>query len=150
MDLSYLDNKHIFGRFLFKAVEEKTKVVILTRPSVRSDLGVFEALAAAHVTCGFLEELHSKVYLFDVDLGALNRFQRGIRRAAVLGSANMTEKGWGLTSTLRNEEICYKLPDSEYKPVRRYVERLRIRSRELSALRLSLARGDNPFGGGGK
>ncbi len=136
IDLSYISVNHVFGRFLFKAKEDGTSICLLTRPPLPSCFPAYEQLEASGILVGFLADLHSKLYLFDVDQDRLSSFMRDTRRSAILGSANMTERGWGLTSRERNEEICYLLPDHEYRQARSYAEALRVRSDELRSLRL--------------
>jgi phosphatidylserine/phosphatidylglycerophosphate/cardiolipin synthase-like enzyme len=136
LDLSYISPNHLFGRFLFRASEEGTRIALITRPPDPEWFDPFGQLEAAGITVGFLADLHSKLYIFDVDVDRSSKFMRDMRRSAIIGSANMTERGWGLTSTIRNEEICYLLPDDEYRHARRYAEALRIRARELSWLRM--------------
>ena len=139
IELAYLSQNHVFGRFLFRAREEGTSVSIITRPPRPVDFEPFELLEASGINVGFLDDLHSKLYIFDVDVPRLGVYSRGTRRSAILGSANMTEPGWGLTTpqlSRRNEEICYLLPDDAYRQARGYAQGLQRRARELSSVRM--------------
>lgn len=68
-----------------------------------SDIAVFEKLYQLGVTCFLVKDLHSKVYIFD-------------QKTALVGSANLTNKGLGFASHSNNIEcLCeYDISNESY------------------------------------
>lgn len=125
IDLKLLESRHSFGRFLDKAVEEDTMVVLITSSDQEDGrLPAFKSLEERGINVYFLANLHTKLYLFDVDLASRNRWQQGIQSHAIVGSSNLTNVGIGFDSAKPNEELNFRIPAEIVDEARTYVTRL--------------------------
>jgi hypothetical protein len=126
VELSMLESRHEFGRFLDRAIEEGTIVVLITASSRNEDerLSAFKKLEERGIFVFFLQGLHSKLYLFDIDLASLNRYQQGLRSHVMIGSSNLTYVGLGLGDVKPNEELNCSLSSEMVEEARTYVTRL--------------------------
>jgi phospholipase D-like protein len=125
IDLELLESRHGFGRFLDRAVEENTMVVVIT--SYEQDekrLSTFKNLEERGICVYFLAGLHSKLYLFDVDLASRNNWQRGVQSHAIIGSSNLTNVGLGFGDGKCNEELNCRIPSELFDETRLYVSKL--------------------------
>jgi phosphatidylserine/phosphatidylglycerophosphate/cardiolipin synthase-like enzyme len=140
--LQLLSKFHVLGRFLDKAIEEDTLVSLVTRPPDGScQLRPFEELEERGIIVYFHRTVHAKAYLFDVDPGTLSRYNEGLTRTAVLGSANLTESGLGLEGDRGcNDELCYRLPAVKYDEVRGYVDALVLQSEDFRKFKMLMRR----------
>jgi len=75
LSLEILGKFHHFGRFLDKAIEEGTEVSLITKPPGDPDLSQYQSLDERCIFVYFLQNLHTKLYIFDInpDLSPLNR-----------------------------------------------------------------------------
>lgn len=105
---AYLTYKHPFGRFLFKARDDATDVLIIVREMDQAHIGIFEELVRAGIRCFFYKRLHSKLYVFETNTTMQTKWSR-TDSLAILGSANMTRRGWNLDGGLGNEELSLKM-----------------------------------------
>ena len=124
VSLELLNSRAIFGRFLNKAVEEDTEVTLVTSPPEPVDLVRYRDLENRGIFVYFLNSLHVKLYLFDVNPETLNKYHRGITKTAILGSSNLTRVGFALEDEQANHELCYKLPEEQYHYAFDYAQRL--------------------------
>ncbi len=125
IDLPLLESRHGFGRFLDRAVEEDTVVVLVTSSEQQEDrLPAYKNLEERGINVYFLSRLHTKLYLFDVDLAARNVWQQGVYSHAIVGSSNLTYPGLGFDDTKPNEELNCRLPYEMFEEAQRYVTRL--------------------------
>lgn len=125
LDFTLLDSKHGFGRFLDRAVEEDTIVCIVT--GCDHDDGIlptFRHLEERGINMFFVPRLHTKLYLFDVDMASRNPWQKGVDSHAIVGSSNLTSCGLGLADAEVNEELNCRLPAGMFDETRTYVARL--------------------------
>jgi len=120
-----LESQHTFGRFLDRAVEENTSVVIVTSATQdESRLPDFRKLEERGMNVFFVAGLHAKLYLFDVDMQSRNRWQQGIQSHAIVGSSNLTKVGLGLNDARANEELNCRIALTLLEEARTYVARL--------------------------
>src|ERR1044071_2870375 len=128
VELSLLESRHNFGRFLDRAVEEDTYVMLITSSCEQNDerLKAFKNLEERDIFVFFLQRLHTKLYLFDVDPAALNAYQRGVRSQVIIGSSNLTYAGLGFDNTKPNEELNCSFSADIVEEARTYANRLRI------------------------
>jgi hypothetical protein len=132
---------HAFGRFLDRAIEEETVVSLITRPcGTHEQLRDFEDLEVRGINVFFHETIHAKVYLFDVDLASMSIQDESINRTALVGSANLTESGFGFKGEYCNEELCYRLPFFKYDEVREYASFLITKSDDFRRFQMRLTR----------
>jgi phosphatidylserine/phosphatidylglycerophosphate/cardiolipin synthase-like enzyme len=128
IDFSMLEGHHVFGRFLDRAVEEDTMIIIVTSTSHGEEtLPQFKALEERGMNTFFVDYLHSKVFLFDVDVEALHDYQRGVEPNVVIGSSNMTSMGLGFSNPC-NEELNCCLSAALFEETKTYVNKLRLRA----------------------
>jgi len=125
---SILSKFHSFGRFLDRAVEEGSVVTVITRPPKEEELGAYKDLAERDILVFFSPNLHTKLYLFDVDRRTLDKGDEDVRETAILGSANLTEHGLGFDQSTANDELCYRLPPQKYTEAQQYADKLIKRS----------------------
>jgi hypothetical protein len=128
IEASILASSHPFGRFLDRAVEESTEVHIITCYHDASKLQEFKSLEERGMFTYFLDRLHTKLYLFDVDVSSLNAWQRGVKTNMVLGSSNLTFSGLGLEGARPNEELNCRLPSDMFGEIRTYVQGLAMKA----------------------
>lgn len=128
VSLELLNSRALFGRFLNKAVEDGTEVALITSPPAPTDLAQYRNLESRGIFVYFLEDLHAKLYLFDVNLKTLNKYHRGIIKTAILGSSNLTEPGFAFGDEQANHELCYRLPEEQYHYAFDYAQRLMRKS----------------------
>ena len=128
VSLELLNSRALFGRFLNKAVEDNTEVALITSPSAPTDLAQYRDLENRGIFVYFLEDLHAKLYLFDVNLKTLNKYHRGITKTAILGSSNLTGPGFAFEDEQANHELCYRLPEEQYHYAFDYAQRLMHKS----------------------
>jgi hypothetical protein len=127
------------GRLLDDWVADGAKVSLITRPPPLNDHGVFEDLETRGIAALFHERLHSKLYMFQVDTARVT-YGRKQEDLLVLGSANLTESGFGATREAGNEELSYELPHSELSDLESYVAFLAIHAVDLIHLRVDASK----------
>jgi hypothetical protein len=127
------------GRLLDDWVEDGTKVSLITRPPSNDDHKLFEDLEARGIPTLFHERLHSKLYMFQVDQTRV-KYDRKQEDLLVLGSANLTESGFGATRERGNDELSYELPSSNIGDLETYVAYLATNAADLVHLRMQVAK----------
>lgn len=128
VSLEILDKFHHFGRFLDRAIEENTEISLITRPPNSEGLLAYGELDERCIFVYFLQNLHTKLYIFDIDPKTLSSYNRDMKSAAILGSSNLTKPGLGLDDEMTSEELCYKLPLDKFQEVYTYAKALIKRS----------------------
>ncbi len=127
IDLPLLESRHKFGRFLDRAVEDDTSVVLITASEQDTDsLPFFKNLEERGISVFFLSCLHTKLYMFDVDSDSLNAWQQGVQSHVIIGSSNLTNAGLGFIDGHCNEELNCKLPGKMLEEARTYVTKLMV------------------------
>lgn len=122
IDLDLLSSQHAFGRFLDRAIEEGTVVVLLTAAEPHEDhLAEFRKFEERDINCFFLPGLHSKLYVFDVDLSSRQRWQHGVESHAIVGSSNLTSKGLGFNDAPTNVELNCRVPTALFLEAKEFV-----------------------------
>lgn len=125
VDLELLESHQNFGRFLDRAIEEGTVVGLVTACApYEKDLDAFKKLEERGINCFFLDDLHAKLYLFDIDLASRNKWQQGVESHAIIGSSNFTAVGLGFTDSRCNEELNCRITAGLLDDARLYVTRL--------------------------
>lgn len=124
------------GQFLDRAIEENTNVWLITRPPQTSRLDFYRGLEERNFGVYFYKSLHTKLYLFEVNGGTLNEYNKDMTATAILGSANLTEMGLALTGELSNEELCFQLPTTKFGEARDYAHWLISHSEDVNAYRM--------------
>lgn len=125
IDLDLLSSQHAFGRFLDRAIEEDTVVILITAPDGSEDkLEHYKKLEERDINCYFLSGLHAKLYVFDIDLASRQRWQQGVESHAILGSSNLTSPGLGFADTPPNEELNCRIPAALFPEAKTFVYRL--------------------------
>ena len=110
-----------FGNFLDRCVEEGTNVIFVTCPPKDNDFCFFDELEARDILVYFCKNLHTKLYLFNVDEATLTYYNRSeIKKTAIVGSSNLTEKGFAFEGTNFNEELCYRAPECKFTELQQY------------------------------
>jgi len=141
IDLPILLSRHHFGRFLDKAVEEKTDVVLITLPPDSDEaLEFFKRLEERRINVFFLPSLHTKLYVFNVDLSSRNQYQKDRFGTAIMGSSNLTYPGIGFDDVPPNEELCCALSSSSLMEMKDYVTRLTLASDDYKKFALRRGR----------
>ncbi len=119
-----LDSKHHFGRFLDKAIEEKTVVVLITRPPGDDELRLYRRLEERDILVYFYDNLHTKLYIFNINRSTLDKEQEEMTSIALLGSANFTKVGIGFDDVRAQEELCYRVPVERFEEAHIYASRI--------------------------
>lgn len=127
------------GRLLDNLVEDGTKVSLITLPPKADDLSFFSDLEARGIELLFHPRLHAKLYVFCVDHARVSH-GRNYDDLIIVGSANLTERGFGATRDVGNEELCYEIPITERHAVERYLAFLALHSADLIKLRIDASR----------
>jgi hypothetical protein len=127
------------GRLLDDWVADGAKVSLITRPPPIDDHSVFEDLETRGIAALFHERLHSKLYMFQVDTARVT-YGRKQEDLLVLGSANLTESGFGATRETGNDELSYELPHSELSDLESYVAFLAVNAVDLIHLRVDASK----------
>lgn len=127
------------GRLLDDWVADGTKVTLITRPPPSDDHRLYEDLETRGIPTLFHEKLHSKLYMFQVDQKRV-KYDRKQEDLLVLGSANLTESGFGATRESGNDELSYELPRSDLGDLETYVAYLATSAADLVHLRVQAAR----------
>jgi hypothetical protein len=105
---------HPFGRFLDKAVEENTDICLITRPPDNLDFFVyFDDLESRLISVYYYPNLHSKLYIFRINPETVLHDKERILNVAIVGSANLTNKGLSLEGG-GNEELCFRVPSAKF------------------------------------
>ena len=124
ISIELLDSKYHFGRFLDKAIEEKTVVVLITKPPEDDELGLYRRLEERDILVYFSDNLHTKLYIFNINRSTLNKYQEKMTSIAILGSANFTKVGIGFDDILAQEELCYRVPVEKFQELHDYASRI--------------------------
>lgn len=145
IEMGLLDRRHRFGQFLDKAVEEGTVVAVITTPPDRSELPAFQDLEKREMFVFFLERLHTKLYLFEMDVSYADQWQRPQKCLIVVGSSNFTYRGLGIDDYQpTNEELCCALPASMLDEIKQYTTKLTTRADDYNKYSHRLARSPRP------
>lgn len=119
-----LESNGVLGRYLDKALEDGTCVVLITAPpTTQSQLAFYQRLDSRGVLVFFYDRLHAKLYYFDVDILSLPIHFKFVASLAILGSSNLTAAGFGIDCQ-PNEELCYQVPSARLSDAKAYIESL--------------------------
>ena len=122
--LDILGRFHHFGSFLDRAIEEGSEVSLVTRPPEDFNLSPFRALDERSIFVYFLQNLHAKLYIFDINPSTVPDYCRGMTSVAIMGSSNLTKQGLGLNDEKTSEELCYRLPIEKYSEAYSYAKQI--------------------------
>jgi hypothetical protein len=135
-----LERNALFGRFLDRMIEDGADVWLVTKPPDESKIAFYRSLEVRGFGIYFYENLHTKLYLFDIDEEKLTDHTKDIRSTGVVGSANLTEMGLALQNALSNEELCFQIPLSKFNEARDYAFWLMDRADDVAKYSLRLTR----------
>lgn len=126
------------GRFLDRAIEEGARTALVTLPPPEANLGFFDGLAARNIEIYFVQNLRSRLFLFNVDPYRKPAAAAKVVPTAILGSAELTHHSLDMGGIGRNEELCYRFPESHFKALRSYADELRKSSVDLQGHKIRL------------
>lgn len=126
------------GRFLDRAIEEGARAALITLPPPETDLGFFDGLAARNIEIYFVQNLRSRLFLFDVDPYRKPAAATKIVPTAILGSAELTHHSLDMGDIGRHEELCYRFPESHFKAFHSYADGLRKAGVDLQGHKIRL------------
>ena len=112
------------GRFLDKAIEEGTRAVLVTLPPPESELRFYDGLAARNIEVYFVQNLRSRLFLFDVDPYRSSKAAAKVKPTAIIGSAELTHHSLDIGDIGRHEELCYRFPESHFEAFHAYAGEL--------------------------
>lgn len=124
---------HHFGRFLDRAIEEGAEVSLITKPPDNPELEYYLELDERCIFVYFLQNLHAKLYIFDINPSTIPDYCRGMTNAAIMGSSNLTKPGLSLDDDRSNEELCYRLPSEKYSEAYLYAKQLINKADDLKS-----------------
>jgi hypothetical protein len=104
------------GRLIDRNIELGGCVTVITRPPRDADIGTYRWLESRGVDLLLHKRLNARLYYFEVDVENLDREMTRVRSIAVVGSAELTDKG--LNSQLRegeeaDEELSYEISEED-------------------------------------
>jgi hypothetical protein len=128
------------GRFLDRAIEEGTRAMIVTLPPKHEDIEFFDELAHRNIEIYFSQNLNSRLFLFRVDTHRAGKFDEAVPPTAMLGSAELTHHGLDVGGVGRNEELCFRFPESHFSAFYAYADKLIRAAIDLQGHKQNLAR----------
>lgn len=137
LSLDLLQRTNRVGLALDHLKEDGTKITLITRPPVLAEVDAFRELEVRGWDVTFHKSLHAKLYIFKVD-GDARYAEQGASDAALIGSANLTERGFGLNERDFNEELCYELPAGAHEGAIDFVYQLAMQAQPLDKIRRTL------------
>jgi hypothetical protein len=126
------------GRFLDRAIEEGTRAALITLPPPEAELGFFDGLAARNIEIYFVQNLRSRLFLFNVDPYRRPPAAAMVVPTAILGSAQLTHHSLNIGGIGRHEELCYRFPESHFKAFQSYADELRKSAMDLQGHKIRL------------
>lgn len=126
------------GRFLDRAVEEGTRAAVITLPPPEVDLSFFDGLSARNIEIYFVQNLRSRLFLFNVDPYRRPAAAAKVAPTAILGSAELTHHSLDIGGIGRHEELCYRFPESHFKAFQSYADELRKSGVDLQGHKIRL------------
>jgi phosphatidylserine/phosphatidylglycerophosphate/cardiolipin synthase-like enzyme len=138
LSLDLLERTNRVGLALDQLREDGTKITLITRPPLVSELGRLRDLEVRGWDLFFHRTLHAKIYIFKV-IQDTKYVEHGAADAALIGSANLTEKGFGLDEHNYNEELCYELPTDAQEGALDFIYGLALQSQNLDRVRHALS-----------
>lgn len=142
LTIDMLSSTHSFGMVLDDLIHEGSAITLITRPPASlEELKPYVDLEARRVTLAFHEQLHAKLYLFEIAENAAEICgEPSLSNVAMLGSANLTDEGMGFAAQ-NLEELCYELPGAAYQHAFEFVVQLIHDSEDLRIVRDKLTKG---------
>jgi len=141
LSLDALQRTHRLGATFEWLIEEGATVTLITKPPTTMEgTRPFAALEERGFKLAFHERLHAKLYLFELTDDASERTGEPLSNVALLGSANLTEPGFGLNDC-PHEELCYELPVNEFDRAVEFATQIVHDSDDLRLIRAKLTRG---------
>jgi hypothetical protein len=126
-----------FGLNLFKAIENGCDVTVITARPKRERADELSRIEQLGINILCLDNLHAKIYYYDVDFEKLPIQVKDAKSTVIIGSSNLTEAGLGLERGKRcNDELCVQLPDSYMEEAYEYIAGLATRAQLLARVRL--------------
>ncbi|MFC2006549.1 phospholipase D-like domain-containing protein [Chloroflexota bacterium] len=133
VSLEILDKFHHFGRFLDKAIEEGTEISLVTKPPGNPELARYQELDERCIFVYFLQNLHTKLYIFDINPSTVPDYCRDMTSTVIMGSSNLSKQGLSLDDDMSSEELCYRVPLEKYSEAYSYAKQLIKKADDLKA-----------------
>lgn len=141
LSLSALQRTHRLGGTFDDLIEEGATVTLITKPpTTMEETRPFAEMEERGFKLAFHERLHAKLYLFELTDDASERTGQPLSNVALLGSANLTEPGFGLNDCPL-EELCYELPPNDFDRAVEFAAQVVHDSDDLRLVRAKLSRG---------
>lgn len=125
------------GRFLDRAVEDGTRCALVTSTPGPSELDLFDDLARRNIEVYFIQNLKSRLFLFDV-----NQYQSpkeaNPSSTVMMGSAELTHHSLGLGDVGKNEELCFRFPQTHFDAFKTYADSLVMSAIDLQGHKIKL------------
>jgi hypothetical protein len=129
----------LIGRLITATAEFGGTVSVITRPPNDRDLNQYRWLSARGVDLLVHEGINARLFYFEVDRNQLDPELSYLRDIAIIGSAELTEKGLNLQSDeASDEELCYEIADDDLDGSMEFMLRL---TDDSSSLETYAARG---------
>lgn len=106
----------VIGRLTDRVQELGGLVTVITRPPKDSDIGAYRWFASRGVDLRFHDRLNARLYYFEVNDQQLDRELSHIRTMAIVGSAELTERGLNYQiadGSAADEELCYEIGEDD-------------------------------------
>lgn len=104
------------GRLTDRAMELGGKVTVITRPPRDTEIGAYRWFASRGIDLLFHDKLNARLYYFEVDTDQLDSEMSKVRSIAVVGSAELTERGLNQQlpeGEAPDEELCYEIAEED-------------------------------------
>ncbi len=135
-----------FSKVISDIHDDGATITLITLPPKDSaQFQFFEKIDSDGIEVLFHDRLHAKLYLFDVEPDAYATPEDARQdRLAIIGSANLTKKGFGIPggdgeSIEPNEELSYELPPDEFDHALHFAAYLTVSAKDLVTQRIQLA-----------
>lgn len=139
LSLDLLQRSSRFGATIDNLIEDGTKVSLITRWPAASDLASYREFEVRGIDMLFHKTVHAKLYVFKVRNGD-SPYDQDHTDAALIGSANLTGRGFGFDERDFNEELCFELPTDSHGGAMEFVYHLLNQSIDLTRVRHELSK----------
>lgn len=112
VSLDLLRSTQILGQMFDEWIRDGCTVTLITKPPTAAEMPEYGRLESRGFSILYVPRLHAKAYVFRVDTGKLNAYQKNISDLVLLGSANLTNSGFnpdGIRTKEPQLELSYQL-----------------------------------------
>ena len=106
----------LVGRLIERVQGLGGSTTVITRPPPQRDVSAYRWLASRGVDLLLHERVNARLYLFEVDSEKLDPEIAHVRSIAIVGSAELNEKGLNFQlpdGQTADEELCYEIADND-------------------------------------